>query len=181
MNLSRKVSRVLDLAEHVLSRAESVLLSVLIVVALVLGVMQVVLRYVFNTGFHWNEAIFILVTISAMLIAGARAIRDNKHVKVDILLTTLGGPAERMLRVLANVASFALCAYFAWAGWANVAFLKVIDTAAPDTGLKDWLVYSIMPSVMILFSIRYLLLIISSLVPSNGPADGAATNCGDQA
>lgn len=54
---------------------ETLWIGILSVAALVIGVMQVVLRYAFNTGFEWNEAVFILLTIWAMLIAGSYGIK----------------------------------------------------------------------------------------------------------
>jgi hypothetical protein len=32
-----------------------------------------------------------------------------------------------------------------------------MDTASPETGFKDWIVFSIMPAAMALFSVRYVL------------------------
>ncbi len=166
--MRKTLVRALDLVDATVSRLETVLLCGFVLLALGLGVMQVLLRYIFNTGFEWTEAIFILSTVSAMLVAGVRAVRDNRHVKVDILPSTIGGRTEQVLRLLANLASLALCVFFAISGWKFVGFTVLMDTAAPDTGIKDWVVYSIMPTAMVLFSVRYALLILTSLLKPAG-------------
>lgn len=155
--MSLPVKRFLSTLDRFLGHAEDFLIAGLSLAALALGVMQVVLRYVFNTGFEWNEAVFILVTISAMLMAGVRAVRDDRHVRVDVLPSLLPDRARRALDLCALVSALALCCFFAWCGWLFVDFAKMMDTASPDTGFKDWAVFSIMPVAMLLFALRYLL------------------------
>jgi C4-dicarboxylate transporter DctQ subunit len=149
--------RVADLLDRLLGNIESVLIAALTTVALALGTMQVLLRYVFNTGFEWTEAFFVLATVTAMLVAGSRAVRNNAHVRVDIIHMVVPVSTARVLDGIAYLFSFLLCAFFAYCGWLFVEFSAAMDTASPETGLMDWLVYSIMPTVMMLFCLRYLL------------------------
>lgn len=125
--------------------------------ALGLGVMQVVLRYVFNTGFEWNEALFVLTTITAMLAAGIRAVREDRHISVDIVHEWVPSRTAAILRRLAALSALALCLYLSWCGWQYVGFAKMMSTASPETGFKDWVVYSIMPTALGLFALRYVL------------------------
>lgn len=136
---------------------EQVLIAVFSVVALVLGVMQVVLRYVFNMGYEWNEAVFVLCTVAAMLVAGSRAVRENVHVRVDALHLVVPANTARWMDFIAYIAAFCLCAFYIWCGTLFVMFARMMDTASPETGFKDWAVYSMMPAVLCMFAIRYLL------------------------
>lgn len=170
-----QMDRICDLIDRALARVESVSIAILAVVGLGLGTMQVVLRYVFNTGFEWTEAYFVLATITAMLMAGSRAVRENAHVRVDVIQMVVPLSVGRMLDLLAHAASFALCAFYVWCGFLFVSFTKVMDTASPETGLKDWLVYSIMPSVLILFCVRYLLRIRAVVLGHEDPQHGGPT------
>ncbi len=146
-----------DLVDRGLYAVETVLIAGLSLFALGLGTMQVVLRYVFNTGFHWNEAIFVLATVTAMLVAGSRAVRLNAHVRVDILAMVLPDAISRWMDLAAYLAAFLLCAFFAYTGYLFVDFAMAMGTAAPDTGIKDWIVYSVMPLAMLMFCVRYVL------------------------
>lgn len=149
--------RMFALADRILDRAERLLIGGLSVLALGLGTMQVVLRYVFNTGFEWNEAVFVLVTVTAMLMAGVRAVRENTHVRVDVLHMIVGKRSSQVLDVIAYAVSLALTTFYAYCGFLFSNFLRMMDTASPETGFKDWIVYLIMPVAMTLFSIRYVI------------------------
>jgi TRAP-type C4-dicarboxylate transport system permease small subunit len=148
--------------DKIMTAVETLCIGVLSVVALIIGVMQVVLRYVFNTGFEWNEAIFILLTIWAMLIAGSYGIKKGAHVSVDIVPQLVSPPARRVLSFLANLAALGLTGYFLYCGWLYVEFTKMMDTASPDTGIKDWVVHLIVPITMAAFCLRYLILLVSN-------------------
>jgi TRAP-type C4-dicarboxylate transport system permease small subunit len=151
-----------DRADRGLAVIETVAIAALAMTGLGLGTMQVVLRYAFNTGFEWTEAYFILTTVTAMLMAGSRAVRDDAHVRVDVIKMVVPEATGRILDILAHSVSLALCAFYVWCGYLYVVFTKTMDTASPETGVKDWVVYSIMPSILILFCIRYVLRIRAS-------------------
>lgn len=153
----KRLARRLD---HHLSYLENFLIVVLSLLALALGIMQVVLRYVFNRGFEWNESFFVLTTVTAMLMAGVRAVRENRHISVDILPSILPDAISSKLNLLSLLASLCLCAFLAWCGWQYVGFARMMDTASPETGVKDWIVYSIMPTAMSLFALRYVIRIL---------------------
>lgn len=149
--------RFFDGVDRALDITEQGLIGALSIAGLGLGTMQVVLRYVFNTGFHWNEALFILCTIAAMLAAGARAVRENAHVRVDVIHMLVSARASKWLDVIAYTAALLLCAFYAWCGYLFVDFARMMDTASPETGFKDWIVFSMMPAAMAVFSLRYVL------------------------
>ncbi|WP_272939475.1 hypothetical protein [Palleronia aestuarii] len=37
------------------------------------------LRYLFNTAFHWTKAIFVLLPVPAMFYGGSRAVSNDAH------------------------------------------------------------------------------------------------------
>lgn len=149
--------RILTTIDNVLAVVETVVIATLVIVALALGVTQVILRYVFNSGFSQSEALFVLATIAGMLFAGSRAVRDDKHVSVDLVPLLLPPGPRRMLHLIAHGVTLALTAYFAYCGLVYVQFVHSMDTVSPDTGLPDWLVYSLVPLTMGAFALRYII------------------------
>lgn len=139
-----------------LSKFESIAIAVLSLIALAIGTMQVVLRYVFNTGFSWTEGIFVMLTIWAMLIAGSRAVRDGLHVRVDIALHFAPAGAVRAFNLIGVALSFVLSGYFAYCGYLYVRFVWSIDAVSQEANLPEWIIYGIVPLSMGLFCIRYL-------------------------
>jgi C4-dicarboxylate transporter, DctQ subunit len=146
--------------DRILSVLESIVIGSLTLAALCLGTMQVVLRYVFNMGFHWSEEAFMLCTVTAMLFAGSRAVQEDKHVRVELLAMALSDRWNQRMNIISHAASLALCGYFVYCGVLYVLFAHLIDAVSPETGIPDWIIYLLVPVTMGLFSIRYVIRIV---------------------
>jgi TRAP-type C4-dicarboxylate transport system permease small subunit len=109
-----------------------------------------------------------------MLMAGVRAVREDRHIAVDILPSIVPDFVARKMNLAALLASLALCVFLSWCGWQYVGFAKMMDTASVETGVKDWITYSIMPTAMALFALRYILRIIIGI--KNKPENEAGAS-----
>lgn len=152
--------RLIDGIDRTLSGIEYALIAILAIAALALGTAQVFMRYALNTGVTWSEAVFVLLTVSAMLIAGVRGVRDDVHVRVDLLEHHLPDPYRKGVRLAALAAGFALTAFLAWCGYLFVQFVGQMGLVSPDSELPLWLVNLIVPIAMGGFALRYLIRII---------------------
>lgn len=154
------VDLVLTVIDRVFGWIEFVGIVTMTLGGLFLGVLQVVLRYVFNTGIHSVEAFFVLATITAMLFAGSKAVRDDKHVRVDLITAHVGRPVRSALNVIAHLSALALCGYYFYCGLLYVGFLHTIEAVSIETGLPDWMVFMLVPVSMGMFAVRYVIRII---------------------
>lgn len=154
---------VLDRVDRVIAAIEYAVIAASTVVALAIGTMQVVLRYGFNTGFPWSEEAFTLATIIAMLFAGSRAVREDKHVRVELVFLLVSSKAGRALRLIAHAATLLLCAYYVYGGLLYVQFTYEIGSVSPDSETPDWIVFSLVPLTMSLFVLRYVIRIVRLL------------------
>ncbi len=152
--------KLLAFVDRTLAHIETGAIVLLSSVALGLGVMQVVLRYAFNTGFPWTEALFVNVMIWAMLFGGSRAVRDGVHVRVDILATLLPRTGARILDLLGMLASLALTVFFFYCGLQYVRFVNQMGIRDIETHIPDAVTYAIVPIAMAAFVIRYVILIV---------------------
>ncbi len=152
--------RYLALLDKALAYVETGVIVLLSGVALGLGVMQVVLRYVFNTGFPWTEAVFVTLTIWAMLFGGSRAVRDGVHVRVDVLAVVLPRAGARILDLIGMLASLALTSFFFYCGLQYTRFVHQMGIRDIETNIPDAVTYGIVPITMAAFAIRYVLLIV---------------------
>ncbi len=146
-----------------LAKLETIIIASFATVALALGVMQVVLRYVFNTGFHWTESLFITLTIWAMLMAGSRAVRDGIHVRVTVFEVVLPALAIRACNLAGMLASLTLCSFFFYCGFLYVRFVHQMDIASMETNIPEAVNYAIVPIAMGGFALRYVILIAAAL------------------
>lgn len=155
--------RLLNGIDRLLAGIEYALIAVLTLIALALGVMQVILRYGFGTGLHWAEQGFVLLTVTAMLMAGVRAVAQDRHVRVDLLANALPTIPRRILELVSLLIALALCLTFAWCGYRFVTFARMMDLRSIETDIPEWITYSLVPVTMGLFALRYVLRIIRLL------------------
>lgn len=141
----------------ILARVEDIIIVTFCYIAFVLGIMQVLLRYVFNTGFHWNEAVFVAVTVSAILIGGSRAIRDGLHARVEIIATLVSKKSLYLCNLIAMVSALLLSGLYLVCGVIYTHFVYELDIRDVDSGIPDAITYSIVPISMVLFVARYVL------------------------
>src|SRR5262249_27525129 len=107
--------------------------------------MQVVLRYGFNTGYPWSEEAFTLSTIIAMLFAGSRAVKEDRHVRVELASLLTSPKVARVLHLLGHMVMLLLCGYYAYGGLLYVQFTHQMESVSPDSGTPDWIVFSLVP------------------------------------
>lgn len=151
------MNAVVQRVDRWLSVVEYWLIGGLTLLALAIGTMQVVLRYAFNSGFTWSEEAFTLCTITAMLFAGSRAVRDDQHVRVELVPMLVPKKLGKLLRLVAHMVTLLLCAYYAYAGLLYVEFTYQIGSVSPNSGTPDWIIFGIVPVTLGLFVLRYLI------------------------
>jgi C4-dicarboxylate transporter, DctQ subunit len=157
------MKRIISAADRAISSAETVLIVGFTAAGMLLGVLQVILRYGFNTGLTWAEAVFVILTVAGMMFAGSRGVRDDKHVRVDLITHMFPPRVARFFDYCSLFVSFALVAYFAYCGARYVVFLESIDSISPATGMSDWIFYALVPVTMGLFAIRYVIRILRTM------------------
>jgi C4-dicarboxylate transporter DctQ subunit len=157
------MKRIIDAVDRAISGIETVLIVGFTAAAMLLGVVQVILRYGFNTGLTWAEAVFVILTVAGMMFAGSRGVRDDKHVRVDLIAHLLPRPIARFFDYCSLLISFALVAYFAYCGARYAIFLQSIDSVSPATGMPDWIFYALVPVTMALFALRYVIRILRTM------------------
>ena len=171
--------KLLAILDRTLARVETGVIVALSTAALGLGVMQVVLRYIFNTGFPWTEAVFVNLTIWAMLFGGSRAVRDGLHVRVDLLANLLPPRGVWLVELASMLASLALTVFFFYCGLKYVQFVHQIAVRDLETNIPDAVTYAIVPIAMAAFAARYVILIVDWVRNPRQPA--AAQHGGDVA
>ncbi len=154
------MKRLVSFVDRGLGSIEFAVIATFSLAALAIGTAQVVMRYLFNTGFHWTEAVFVLLTVSAMLFGGSRAVRDDAHVRVDLIPQLLPRRTRKPLRILRYIVSLALVAVYFRAGLGYMGFTWGMGIADPSSGLPIWFIYLIVPVTMGAFAIRYVILLL---------------------
>ena len=138
-----------------LTRIENLVMAVFLLAALAIGTAQIVLRYVFNTGFVWTEGALVVLTIWGALFGASQAVTRGLHVRVEDFADGLPQPWRRVADIVANVICAAYVGVLCWCGVLYVRFLAKINAVSIDLEVPEWLIYLIVPISMALFLVRY--------------------------
>ncbi|GGE31310.1 C4-dicarboxylate ABC transporter permease [Agaricicola taiwanensis] len=142
--------------DKLLTKIEDALMLIGMLGALTVGTAQVVMRYVFNTGFVWSEIALVTLTILAALVGGSRAAAEGIHIRITVLTERLPAPVQRYANTLAMTIALAYSLFMAYAAFLYVQFLHMTGMVSVEAHIPTWIIFSIAPLTMALFSIRYI-------------------------
>ncbi|MGB3955763.1 MAG: TRAP transporter small permease [Brooklawnia sp.] len=80
-----------------LFRGIQILIAIFLAVMIVLTFTNVVLRFVFSTGFAWSEEVARICFIYLVYLGTIDAFRDNRHLGVELLVERVGQRAQKVL------------------------------------------------------------------------------------
>ena len=88
---------------NLLFRSIEALMAFFLVVMIVLVFTNVVLRYVFSTGFEWSEEIARLCFIYLVYLGAIGAMRENQHLIIDSVLSRIPDIWQKAIYFLVQV------------------------------------------------------------------------------
>ena len=139
-----------------LHRIENVVLSVLVLILVALAGAQIFMRNAFGGGFSWADPFLRTLVVWTAMLGALAAVRDDKHIAIDVLQRFLPPGAQRAARVLTLLFAAAICAALAWYGWGLVN-VDLDGGARSEFGLPNWLLESILPVGFGLMALRFVL------------------------
>lgn len=142
--------------QQFINRLEEGLMALFLAFMTVLTALQVLLRYVFNTGLIWSLEATTYTFAWLVLLGMAYGVRTRSHIAVDLLMSRLHG---RPLRV-ATFAALLVCTAYAllmlYGGSVLVWRLVELGNEARDLPIKRWLLTSMIPIGFALLALRFL-------------------------
>jgi TRAP-type C4-dicarboxylate transport system permease small subunit len=139
-----------------LHRIENGILTVLVLVLVALAGAQIVMRNAFGGGFSWADPFLRTLVVWTAMLGALAAVRDDKHIAIDVLQRYLPPSAQRGARILTLLFAAAICAAMAWYGWGLVS-VDLDGGGKSDFGVANWLLESILPVGFGLMAVRFVL------------------------
>ena len=147
-----------------ISKTEKTIESIIKVIVLIstasmvmLVFVNVILRYIFNSGIPIGEEISRFFFIWMVLLGAVLAFKDNEHVGISVVIDKLKGIAKKIVLVIGNIlTSVALC----YLSISSIDYLEMTNTyTTPAAGLP----FSVVTVSLVICSFSLLVLNIFDL------------------
>ena len=140
-----------------LRHLENGLLTASVLLLVVLAGAQIILRDLFHTGLSFADPLMRQLVLWTGMLGALAAVRDDKHIALDVLQRFLNPAAQKIARILTLGFAAAICAALAWYGYAMVQGDFESATPSPLTGLPAWVAEIILPIGFGLMALRFAL------------------------
>jgi C4-dicarboxylate transporter DctQ subunit len=139
-----------------INRLEESILAVLLGVMTLLTFIQVVLRYLFNTGITWSLEGTSYSFGALVLIGMSYGVRTHTHIAVDLFVGKMPKKMRRFFQATAIVACLIYAALMLYGSTVFVDRLYQLGNLARDVPAPKWLLTATMPLGFVLLTYRFL-------------------------
>ena len=130
-------------------------LAFLLVAMTLLVFTEVILRFVFNTGFLWMEELTLHLSAWMVLFGASYGVKIGSHIGVDAVVRLLPTKARRVVGVVAVLLCLGYCALFLIGSWGYLAKLVLIGIEMEDLPVPKYLAHSILLIGFVLLAVRF--------------------------
>jgi C4-dicarboxylate transporter DctQ subunit len=136
------------------NRLEEILIGALLAVMVVITCLQVVLRYVFDSGIVWGLEATSYAFLWMVLLGLSYGVRTNSHIAVDLLLTWLPSKFRRLLLLLSVTLGLIYALAMLYGTYIYIERLYFLEINAQNIPLPKWLLSSVLPFGFFLLLLR---------------------------
>jgi len=160
-----------------LDRVEELLLGGLLAAMTLLTFLQVVLRYVFNSGLVWALEATVYLFGWLVLLGISNGVRTGSHLAVDVITKHLSPRAQKIVALAAAALSLLYVALMLVGGWTLVQRLYAFGNLAHDIPLPRWILLSSLPIGFALLGLR---IVQAAVGIARGTVPPAGHGAGDE-
>jgi len=154
---------------------EDALAGTFLVSGLVVVLVSVFMRYVLDNPPGWGDEFARVFVAWGAMFGFSVALRERRHISVDILYTMLAKRGQRVLDFIANLIGHYFSAFMAVAGWQFVAFQKILGLRSIYSNIPEWILMYIIPLSFALFTVRFTLNLIDIVKGREPTYEGASS------
>jgi len=154
-----------------LRTVETWLLAVLVLLLVALSGAQILLRIFFETGLSWADSFSRALVLWTGMLGALAAVRDDKHIALDVLQRYLSPKAQRAARIATLGFAAVVCAAMAWysSRLVGIDYAEGLQTGGGSiaVALRACFAESILPVAFALMALRFALRM--SAPPAHAP------------
>lgn len=140
----------------IIDRLEEWIISLMLLAMTSLAFMQVVRRYVFNTGFSWTLELTGVLFAFMIFVGISYGVRVGSHIGVDALVNLLSPQKKRVVSIIAVLLSLVYVGFVMVGATEYVSKMREIGVELEDMPIERWKVLIIMPIGYALVGFRFL-------------------------
>ncbi len=140
---------------HFIARLENSALASILLLMILLAVLQIVLRNIFDTSLFWIDPFNRLMVLWLAVLGAMVATREREHIAIDIAQHYLSGSIGRFIARIANLFAALVCLIMAYHSGRFVYF-EYIDGMQTFAELPAWPFELILPFGMLVMFLRFL-------------------------
>ena len=141
---------------------EETLVGVLGLIALAIGLLQVIGRYIDPArAISYAEEVIVYLIIWAIMIVSSQLVRRDGHVRPDLVLRLLSPRWLRIVEIFNCLVAIVFCGALIWYGWEIVdTSLLISETSSTDLQFPMWIYYLALPVGSALMLVRYIMRLV---------------------
>jgi C4-dicarboxylate transporter DctQ subunit len=139
-----------------LDRLEEWLVVLMLTAMTALTFLQVVLRYVFNSGFTWALEMTTIFFAVMIFVGISYGVRVGAHIGVDALVRLFPSGLRRATSIVVVLLCLLYAGIVIVGSWTYVTKMKAVGVELEDLPIQVWMVRSIMPFGYALLTLRFI-------------------------
>src|SRR5690625_4108592 len=152
-----------DLIDKII-RCAAILGAIMIVAIVILVFYEVFVRTVLNAPTVWTLELTIYCLIGSCFLSVGYLVREDKHIKVDILIESVPESVKRTLLLASFIVGLLFSILLTWYGWNTVISSFQLDLRSLSSlRLPMYIPHMLIPIGGILLSLSFILKIIEYL------------------
>ncbi len=140
----------------ILDRLEEWIISLMLLAMTGLTFVQVVMRYVFNSGMTWALELTTVFFAVMIFVGVSYGVRVGSHIGVDALVKLMSPGKRKAVSILAVVLSLVYVGFILTGSMQYVLKMKDVGIELEDMPIERWQVLAVMPLGMALTGYRFL-------------------------
>ena len=152
MTFLKRVSSWIEAISSVTGRLAAILMAAIACIAFY----EVVMRFLFRNPTGWTIEFVPWLMIWGGFIGGALALKEERHIRVDLLVRHLSLKAQRVLKVITGGIGLLFCSVLLVEGIKMVMQTKNLGTITPGIGIKVYIPQMCVPIGAGLLFIQFL-------------------------
>ncbi|MCK5697384.1 MAG: TRAP transporter small permease subunit [Gammaproteobacteria bacterium] len=145
----------LKLWYHALLKIESLLLVALFLTMLIISVIQIILRNIFDMGIVWGDTFLRISVLWLGLMGALVASRNNNHISMNLGQKYLSDKNQNNVKIIIYFFTSGICFIISWFG-GNLVLMEYEEAGLAFANIPIWITVLIIPIAFIIMGLRYL-------------------------